>query len=149
MGMAQSKMKDALQVEDFANAHLFVYGTLRRGFQSHEILRRFRAQFLARGQVRGRLYDLGEYPGAVESVSKADRVLGEVYRLPNPAHAFAVLDRFEGFDPGNTRSSLFERKETTVALAGGDQVQAWIYWMQNSRGLARRLTSGDYAMCRG
>ena len=136
-------------MENVANAHLFVYGTLRKRFRSHELLRRLRAQFLAKGHVRGRLYDLGDYPGAVESASDADRILGEVYRLPNAVQAFKVLDRFEGFDPAKPAFNLFERKETTVALDGGGEMQAWIYWLGSRHGSRRRLPSRDYAMCRG
>lgn len=136
-------------MEDFGNVHLFVYGTLRKGFRSHEMLRRLRAQFLATGYVQGRLYDLGNYPGAVERVRDTDRIRGEVYRLPNAARTFEVLDRFEGFDPANPGFNLFERKETMATVAGGKQLPVWIYWLRNSHGFMRRVPSGDYRTCRG
>lgn len=146
--MANVRVKDAARAADFANTHLFVYGTLRKGFRSHNLLRRLRAKFLAGGHVQGRLYDLGDYPGAVKSTKDAERVRGEVYVLPNAPQAFKVLDRFEGFDSENPASSLFERKEATVTLAGGEQIEAWIFWLRNSHRFARRVPSGDYAMCR-
>lgn len=129
-------------------AHLFVYGTLRKRFPSHEILRRLRAQFLAEGSVQGRLYDLGEYPGAVPRASDADRIRGELYALRNGERAFKVLDRFEGYEPENPARSLFERREVTVILAGGEQARAWIYWLRRARGSKRRVLSGNYAMNR-
>ncbi|MEJ2010260.1 MAG: gamma-glutamylcyclotransferase [Acidobacteriota bacterium] len=135
-------------MEDFAKAHLFVYGTLRKGFRSHEMLRRLHAQSVAGGHVQGRLYDLGNYPGAVESASETDRIHGEVYILPNAAQAFRVLDRFEGYDPAKPGCNLFERQETTVVLAGGGRMRAWIYWLGSCHQGRRRVPSGDYAMCR-
>lgn len=141
-------MKAVVQVTDMASARLFVYGTLRRGFSSHEMLRTLRARFLAKGHVHGKLYDLGDYPGAVSSERDADQVVGEVYVLTNPARAFSVLDRFEAYDAGNLALSLFERKETTVTLAGSEHVQSWIYWLRKSRWLVRPVPSGDYATCR-
>lgn len=135
-------------MEKSAKAHLFVYGTLRKRFASHDILRHLGAQFLAEGFVQGVLYDLGEYPGAVPRASDASRVRGEVYRLRNGVKAFKVLDRFEGYKAENPAQSLFERKEVTVTLAGGKQVLAWIYWLGKLSGTKRRVLSGNYAMNR-
>jgi len=53
-------------------AKLFVYGTLRRGFELHSYLRRQSARFLGEGIIGGRLYDLGEYPGAIPSSLPGD-----------------------------------------------------------------------------
>ncbi len=138
-------MENEVRREDGAGDPLFVYGTLRRGFRSHSMLQRLHARFLTTGHVRGRLYDLGEYPGAVESASDAERVHGELYLLPKAAQSFSVVDRFEGFDPVHSRSNLFERMRTTVVLAGGGQTQAWIYWMGNVHRARRRVPSGNYA----
>jgi gamma-glutamylcyclotransferase (GGCT)/AIG2-like uncharacterized protein YtfP len=137
-----------VQPETVARARLFVYGTLRKGFRSHEFLQRFHARLIGNGSVRGRLYDLGEYPGAVDNASNAERVYGEVYFLPQPAAVLRVLDRFEGFDPAKPESNQFERKETTVTLAGGRQVRAWIYWVSGAHAAGRRMRAGNYAMRR-
>ena len=132
--------------EDVTPARLFVYGTLRKGFGSHGLLQRLRARLIAPGYVFGRLYDLGQYPGAVEAAYNSYRIHGEVYRLPNATVALEALDRYEGFDPGNPEQSLFVRKETTLTLATGGQVQAWIYWLQRVHPAARLILSGDYAL---
>ncbi|MCL5006104.1 MAG: gamma-glutamylcyclotransferase [Acidobacteria bacterium] len=137
-------MEDENRPESFVNLPLFVYGTLRKGFRAHELLRRLHAQFLARGQVRGRLYDLGEYPGATEGASDADRVHGEVYLLPDSERALNLLDKFEGFDPDRPESGLFLRERTTVTLASGRRMPAWIYRLREARGKKRWLPSGEY-----
>ena len=50
-----------------------------------------RSTFLGEGSVRGRLVDLGSYPGLIAG---AGRVRGEIYRLDGP-ELLPVLDREE------------------------------------------------------
>jgi gamma-glutamylcyclotransferase (GGCT)/AIG2-like uncharacterized protein YtfP len=135
------------QPETASGARLFVYGTLRKGFRSHKLLQRFHARLIVSGSVRGRLYDLGNYPGAVDC-SGAERVCGEVYFLPQPGAAFRALDRFEGFDPARPESNEFERRETTVTLADGHKMRAWIYWLPGAPATRRRVRAGNYVMHR-
>jgi gamma-glutamylcyclotransferase (GGCT)/AIG2-like uncharacterized protein YtfP len=133
------------RAETSAGARLFVYGTLRKGFPSHGLLQRLHARFLGAGHVHGRLYDLGEYPGAVKSAGNTDRVHGEVYLVPRPDAVFRVLDRFEGYDPAKPEFTEFERKQTVVTLAGGREMWAWIYWLPRARASGCRVMSGNYA----
>jgi gamma-glutamylcyclotransferase (GGCT)/AIG2-like uncharacterized protein YtfP len=134
-----------LTLED---ARLFVYGTLRKGFRAHKLLQRHHARFLGSGHVQGRLYHLSEYPGATWSSTPGDSVQGEVYFLPRAATAFKALDRFEGYDPARPEWSMFERKETTVRLAGAREMRAWIYWLRGGYRSGRRLLTGDFGMRR-
>jgi gamma-glutamylcyclotransferase (GGCT)/AIG2-like uncharacterized protein YtfP len=135
------------QPETDSGARLFVYGTLRKGFRSHKLLQRFHARLIASGSVQGRLYDLGDYPGAVNCTG-TERVCGEVYFLPHAEAAFRALDRFEGFDPARPESNEFERGGTTVTLADGRKVRAWIYWLPGAPATRRRVRAGNYAMRR-
>jgi gamma-glutamylcyclotransferase (GGCT)/AIG2-like uncharacterized protein YtfP len=123
---------------------LFVYGTLRRGCRNHKVLRKSHGRFLAEGQIGGTLFDMGEFPGATRDGRTAARVWGEVYSLPNPGRALKLLDKLEAFDADSPESSLFLREITTVTLADGRRVQAWIYWLRELRGKRRRLASGEY-----
>lgn len=140
-------MEHELQKKDAPGARLFVYGTLRKGFRSHGLLRRFHARVMGNGSVCGRLYDFGEYPGAVVNAGDRERVYGELYLLPQPGTAFKVLDKFEGFDPEKPEASEFERRETTVTLTGGHEMTAWIYWLSGVRAAGRRVPAGNYANC--
>ncbi|MBI4166544.1 MAG: gamma-glutamylcyclotransferase [Acidobacteria bacterium] len=123
---------------------VFVYGTLRRGFSRHHFLEAERARFLSRGAVRGVLYDLGKFPGAVTSENAASRVSGEVYRLANPARTLKLLDHVEGIAPGAPELSLYRRAMARVTLQNGTEVAAWIYWLNRAHGAKRRISSGDY-----
>lgn len=102
---------------------LFVYGTLRKGRRNHRVLKRLRGRFLGEGSVAGTLYDLGSYPGASKEAGLPPGVQGEIYLLPNPARALTVLDKLEGFGPGQPERSEFRREKTTVSLSAGGRMQ--------------------------
>jgi gamma-glutamylcyclotransferase (GGCT)/AIG2-like uncharacterized protein YtfP len=124
---------------------VFVYGTLRRGYQLHEHLLEPRSRYLGPGKIRGRLYDLGEYPGALPADGPGDVVAGEVYELTDPESQLRVLDELEEFDPSKPEESLFVRRTTDVVLDSGRKVQAWTYFLPRQPPRARRIPSGDYA----
>ncbi|MBI1941497.1 MAG: gamma-glutamylcyclotransferase, partial [Acidobacteria bacterium] len=111
---------------------LFVYGTLRRGFSRHKILRRLGAKSAGRGSIRAELFDLGEYPGAKPFARLSARVVGELYAVPDREGAFKVLDATEGFQPHAPESSLFRRETVEVTLHNMRRVVAWVYWLSPS-----------------
>jgi pyruvate carboxylase len=124
---------------------LFVYGTLRRGFARHKFLGAAGAKFEGKASVRGRLYDLGDFPGVQPAPSASARVAGEVYRSPNVERALKILDDVEGFNPVSPQTSLFRREIVDVKLENRPTVRAWIYWLNHSQGPRRTMASGDYA----
>ena len=109
---------------------LFVYGTLRRGFRLHHHLKRLGAHFVANGEVRAELIDLGEFPGARQSSRPGKTVKGELYRLRKVDDTLRVLDQIEGFSPRNPDRGLFQRGTAQVTLPNGDRHLAWIYWFR-------------------
>src|SRR5579872_3951872 len=126
------------------NAMVFVYGTLRKGFSGHRILQGLHARFKGKGSVHGQLYDVGDYPGAVKGRCGAGHIYGELYEFPDSKRTLKLLDRFEGARVSNPRSGLFRRETTTVTLANGQRLQAWIYWLGRASQRRRRLPSGKY-----
>src|SRR5580692_8490754 len=70
--------------------HLFVYGTLMRGFD-HPMARLLArsADFVGAARCRGRLYLVKHYPGLVKSDHADDIVFGELFRLRQPAELLA------------------------------------------------------------
>jgi len=125
---------------------LFVYGTLRRGGESHHLLEQLGAVYVGKGSVAGELLDLGAFPGALKSEQPSDSVVGEVYRLRAVPRALKVLDQYEGVGPGAPITSLYRREITRVTLEKGEHLSAWIYWLNHSPRHKRRIASGDYAM---
>lgn len=124
---------------------LFVYGTLRRGFPLHASLRSASPRFLGKGSIMARLYDLGDFPGAVRSRVPTERVEGEIYELQDPTSQLKELDLIEEFHPGNPKESLFMREEVEVFLLSGKRMVAWTYFLPKQPREGRLIPSGDYA----
>ena len=110
---------------------IFVYGTLMKGYALHPVLARA-ARFVEQGKVRGRLVDLGRYPGLVTGVGQ---VKGEVYRIEEP-ELLPVLDREEGYN--------FQRRRAIVTLASGRRTRAWLYRYRGPQNRAVPIPDGDY-----
>jgi gamma-glutamylcyclotransferase (GGCT)/AIG2-like uncharacterized protein YtfP len=130
------------------NRYLFSYGTLLPELAPAEIapaVRRLRP--VGRGRVRGWLYDLGEYPGAVLS-DAGPTIEGQVFELPDDPEVLKRLDEYEEFDPGNPERSLFVREECSVLLDHGKKVNSWVYSYNRHPGSAASLLNGDLAKSR-
>ncbi|HEY7167897.1 MAG TPA: gamma-glutamylcyclotransferase family protein [Candidatus Binatia bacterium] len=118
-------------------AHLFVYGTLRKQMShplSNLLVRN--GNFLGLGIFQGKLYDLGRYPGAVPSKDKTHLVTGEIYRLNDPARVLPLLDEYEG--------PKFKRSRADIYLGPHETLACWIYLFTRSVAGRRIITSGDY-----
>ena len=102
------------------------------------------ATFVGPGEFRGRLYDLGNYPGVVASDDPADRVHGEVYRLQDPAATLARLDQYEGCGETDLAPTEYVRVTADVRLADGVAIHAHLYLYQRPVEGLRWIASGDY-----
>ena len=107
---------------------LFVYGTLHPDAAPPEIADTARKlEFVSTATVRGRLYDLGEYPGLVLDDSlDAPEVPGHIFTVPD-GHTLAAIDAYEGFRPAAPAESLFDRTHATAILPGGEHRTCWVY----------------------
>jgi len=119
---------------------LFVYGTLRRGYDLR-LKERVKddLQYVGQGKVGAALYDLGRYPGAVRS-NRGDEVIGDVFLLDDSARVFRILDKYEGIGEG----SGFIRKRNKVRLRTGKQVTAWVYWYKGDTAGKVKIGQKDY-----
>lgn len=101
-------------------ADFFCYGTLKKGFSAHRILKNAPAAFL--GEVITNedyhLYDVGSFPGMVFDSTTKGGVQGELYKIPE--RAFNDLDRYECVNTG-----LFRREE--IILQDGSKAYAYIF----------------------
>lgn len=102
---------------------LFVYGTLKDPEALTRLLGdRDRWHEVGPGDIRAALFDLGDYPGLVESTAADDLVSGLVIELAEPEIALARLDSYEGVHDG-----LYVRRELPVRLGSGRQLTVWVY----------------------
>jgi gamma-glutamylcyclotransferase (GGCT)/AIG2-like uncharacterized protein YtfP len=116
--------------------NIFVYGTLRRDANSkaHLLLAKY-AAFVDDASYRGKLYNIGGYPGVVPSDDPNDVVQGEVYLFHQADIALSLLDRYEEFGQAFPEPNEYLRQKQSVLLKNGDAVTAWIY-------VYNRLTEG-------
>ena len=113
--------------------HLFVYGTLMAnaagalGRTQRQRLARESRSLGAATMMGARLYNLGRYPGLVETGEAGDIVHGEVVHLANPVRTFLWLDAYEGVVAEDAALSEYVRLELTVRLERGTELGAWVY----------------------
>lgn len=118
--------------------YLFVYGTLRAdaAHPMHALLAAH-GRSLGPAHMRGRLYRIATWPGAIESDDANDRVRGELYEVDGDETLWSTLDRYEG------EGSLFERKRAAVTC-GGAAYEAWVYLYLRSVSGASHIVNGDF-----
>jgi gamma-glutamylcyclotransferase (GGCT)/AIG2-like uncharacterized protein YtfP len=116
--------------------HLFVYGTLRRGSKNKFArLLHAQAEFVGNARMRGRLYRLGCYPGAVSTNQVGEWIRGELYNVEDPRWILSALDGYEG--------PQYERVKLEVQLDSGGQIEAWVYLFRG-KPHGTRIPSGDW-----
>lgn len=102
---------------------IFVYGTLKREHDTQNWIKNMR--FLGQGKIEAKLYDFGDYPGAVEQ--SGSYVEGEVYETENIDVLLNLIDQYEEFDTNNAPNSLFIRKVAVVTMGNGRKLHAIVY----------------------
>ena len=83
---------------------------------------------MGEGFVRGVLYDLGGYPGAVadREGERQDHRNGDG-AAGRRGHCLQQLDEYEGFDPRAPETSEYIRERQIVELKTGGTVECWFY----------------------
>jgi gamma-glutamylcyclotransferase (GGCT)/AIG2-like uncharacterized protein YtfP len=126
--------------------NLFVYGTLRRAFKSpaHDYISRF-FSFVGDAKVKGKLFDLGPYPGGTPSTGE-NYIVGELYTIKN-THEFSLaighLDDYEGISPDPGEVQLYKRELVDVFMHDNSITFAWIYWYTGNVHGKTFIESGD------
>jgi len=129
--------------------YLFLYGTLKPNEAASDVAETVRTlRRVGSATVPGRLYDFGDYPGAVIDRSAKTSIKGELFELPNDDSALNALDDYEEFNRTDRKNSLFIRTRTVATLQGGRQLNAWVYVYNRNPGSARQIASGDYSKSR-
>jgi gamma-glutamylcyclotransferase (GGCT)/AIG2-like uncharacterized protein YtfP len=128
-----------------ASHYVFVYGSLRRGFQSaaYEYISRY-FNFFDEAKVKGKLFDLGEYPGAVPT-HEDSFIKGELYIVKTESEfswAIAQLDDYEGVLVEPNEKPLYCREIADIYVNDAI-VPAWIYWYNGIVTDKPAIKSGD------
>lgn len=127
------------------NLQLFVYGSLRSGFQhpAYAYISRY-FSFIGNATVKGTLFDMGEYPAALPAHTN-DYIVGELYVLNNTDEfgwAFEQLDDYEGLHMEDNEPALYRREITTVYI-NDTTTTAWVYWFNGNTTGKPQVISGD------
>jgi gamma-glutamylcyclotransferase (GGCT)/AIG2-like uncharacterized protein YtfP len=102
---------------------VFVYGTLRKGGVRAMKLVAPTSRELGEAQLRGRLFDLGAFPG-LQIDPEAHVVHGELYGVDDAA--LERLDEIEQYFPERPEDSYYVRIPASV-MNDGVRVGCWTY----------------------
>lgn len=125
--------------------NIFVYGSLRSGFQSpaYEYISRF-FTLVGNAKVKGKLLDMGTYPAGVPT-DEERYIVGELYQIKHRnefSWAMGQLDDYEGVNAEEEHERVYARSVTDV-IAGDMTLQAWIYWYHGDTSGRPVIESGD------
>ncbi|WP_311268686.1 gamma-glutamylcyclotransferase family protein [Sphingobium sp. WCS2017Hpa-17] len=126
-------------------AYLFVYGTLRAGFDG-PMARWLRsaARLLGPATIGGRLYRVADYPGLVPG--PVGLVQGDLYALTDVTAILARLDEYEEIAAHHPLPHEYRRDLSVVQTTDGP-VTAWIYaYAHDAKGL-EPIVGGDFLAC--
>jgi len=104
--------------------HLFVYGTLKRGFGNHHFLDSLALRYSGVAKTE-KCYPLvvHQLPFLIDREGAGHRVVGEVYELEN-GFDWQALDEFEGVP------ELYSRRKITIITDQATKtVPAWTYFV--------------------
>ena len=120
-----------------SSAHLWVYGTLRRGCSNrYARLLAHSARYIGSAKVQARLYRVKWYPGLRLTHHSESWVMGDLFRL-HDLRTLKTLDAYEG-------SNEYRRVQTTAIPENGVRVTCWVYEYIGRLSEDRRILSGDW-----
>ena len=130
------------------NDYIYLYGTLLPELAPANLRPLLaRLEPVGSATVPGRLYDLGDYPGAVSEVSATLSVHGRVFALPG-RDVLRAFDAYERFDERDVSGSLYRRVRQLVTLDDGSKVTCWMYAYNRHPRSAPVVPGGDYLVHR-
>jgi gamma-glutamylcyclotransferase (GGCT)/AIG2-like uncharacterized protein YtfP len=126
--------------------YLFAYGTLAEKTPPPEVAAAMkRLKLVGKGFVFGRLYNVGEYPGAVLNDNGRGKIFGKIFELSANSTVLEGLDRYEGFDPQRPGTSLFVRKRRVINRANQPPLTGWVYEYNRDVKRASIIKTGRYS----
>ncbi|RSL34801.1 gamma-glutamylcyclotransferase [Salibacterium salarium] len=123
---------------------VFVYGTLRNGLHNYENILKDQTATENNATSVGSLYavDHESFPCLVREGRTI--IQGEVMYIKEDRYddILKKLDYLEGYDESNIQESDYVREVTTVTDDKGQDVEVYIYYWNQPRGLGEYITSG-------
>ncbi len=123
---------------------LFVYGTLMKKTDhpmSHFLYEN--AKHLGEAVMKGDLYKISWYPGAIFDNQSIGLVHGELFEVEDDSVLFKKLDEYEGVGSQFASPNEYKRMQVTVTFEGAD-VLCWFYNYNIPVDGAIRIVSGNF-----
>ena len=123
---------------------LFVYGTLLKNFDNEmAVYLKNNSVFLGKGFFRGKLFDLGEYPGAIYEPASDYKVYGNIFELKNITATLGKLDEYE--EVGDKYGKPNEYRREIIDIFYNDSViKCWVYLFNRDTKNYPQIISGGY-----
>ncbi|MEO8885190.1 MAG: gamma-glutamylcyclotransferase family protein [Mucilaginibacter sp.] len=122
---------------------LFIYGSLLETDNEFGRYLKQYAVYFKPGKFKGKLYDVGEYPGAITYPAGDYFVHGSIVILNNITEALKRLDDYEGYGDDQLQPNLFIRKLLTITT-DDKAVKCWVYLYNHQISQLKQIYSGDY-----
>jgi gamma-glutamylcyclotransferase (GGCT)/AIG2-like uncharacterized protein YtfP len=123
--------------------HLFVYGTLLDDKNEFGNYLKNNCTFYQNGRFNGRLYDIGDYPGAVYQPEFDGFVNGSIFVINSAEKTLKILDDYEGFGEEQPQPNEFIRELIEVKTDGAP-ISCWVYLYSLPVDGKRQIISGKY-----
>jgi gamma-glutamylcyclotransferase (GGCT)/AIG2-like uncharacterized protein YtfP len=123
------------------NNLLFIYGTLLNEDNEYARYLKNNSRFYSTGKLKGKLYDIGEYPGAV--LSDGEHIYGSILEINDPEKVLPIIDDYEGFGDNQFQPNEFIRVLTKIGTISGF-VNCWVYLYNLPVTGLKRIESGRY-----
>lgn len=107
------------------NALLFIYGTLLNHNNEFAVYLKDRSHFFANGKVKGKLYDIGSYPGAILEDCE-EYIYGVILQVDDPEVVFSEIDDYEGYGDEQPEPNEFIRIPANIETVS-ETVTCYIY----------------------
>lgn len=125
--------------------YLFVYGSLRSGFNNpaYQYISTY-FNLVSHVSAKGILLEKDQVPVAIPTDTDS-HIKGELYVIKNPDElpwALAQLDDYEGLYPDEGELCIYRRDKVSIKL-GDTLVAAWVYWYCGSTDGLPVIAGGD------
>ena len=123
--------------------YLFVYGTLLD--EDNEFAKHLKdnCTFHDDGRFKGRLYDIGEYPGAIADSNYHSYVYGSIFTINNITKVLKYIDDYEGYGDEQDQPNLFIRQLMGIEATNGI-INCWVYLYNLPVDGFKLIESGNY-----
>jgi gamma-glutamylcyclotransferase (GGCT)/AIG2-like uncharacterized protein YtfP len=108
------------------NNLLFIYGTLLSDDNEYGAYLKSNSSFYAPGKLKGKLFDIGDYPGAVLSADTDHYIYGNILKIEEFEKVLPVIDDYEGIGPEQPQPNEFIRFLAEIET-GEELITCWIY----------------------